>query len=132
MVTLPLGRFVGSGFMIGGEFNFLNTNQGSYSRTAFSFGPTIGYYFDPNPNLDGAASRTFPYIRVFYLYRSLTNGNSVNGSSAGIRIGSVLMMSRAIGFDLGLSYIGDWEKEGRGSGRGTTLLVSVGITSFVW
>jgi hypothetical protein len=42
------------------------------------------------------------------------------------------MMSNTVGLDLGLSYIGDWEKQGEKSDRGTTLLVSAGITAFVW
>lgn len=132
MVVLPLGRFVGSGFMIGGEFNFLNIQQGSSSITAFSFGPAIGFYFDSGSEQDGSASRSLPYLRVFYFYRSLSNGSVVTGSSAGLRVGTVLMMSRAVGFDLGLSYIGDREKQGDWSDRGTTLLVSAGITTFVW
>jgi hypothetical protein len=130
------GVFLSKGFMIGGKFEMLDYTWGhNMSTSVSSLGPILGFYFATNS--EKIKGSIYPYLKFFMLVSSEDiPGTSLKlkTRSFGGKIGTNIMLSSALALDAGIQYQTDSAtiKFASGSVSGSILVISAGITGFLW
>ncbi|MEE9442032.1 MAG: hypothetical protein V3V99_05125 [candidate division Zixibacteria bacterium] len=129
-----LGFFVSDGFMMGANFDLVSLSQSGDTYTEFRIGPKIGYYLNTNQERVDVKGAVYPYISGFFNFGQIDfggNGN-INITEFGAQVGMILMISDAVGADLGFRVSSDKWSWDEYSDSGTTIIFGVGITSFLY
>ncbi len=125
--------FSSSGMYYGGAFNLEFISSSNYSgypnNTYWAFGPIVGFYLNSPMNEIDISGRTFPFVELAATYG---NDDDVNIFSFGGTIGMTWMASNAVGLDFGASFTIDNFSYSGNSVSGTTILVGIGVSSFVF
>lgn len=99
------------------------------------FGPTVGYFFRFNPQRAEIRGSVYPYVQGFANWGSadLVKDN-VAVQQYGGKAGLLYMLSSAVAADAVLRIQRDtWEDDETGESlSGTTILIGVGISAFIY
>ncbi|MBN2227012.1 MAG: outer membrane beta-barrel protein [candidate division Zixibacteria bacterium] len=144
-LTPSIGYFVSPGLLIGADFTYTSISGGDDDEidySVFGIGPTVAYFFNMDPTRVEVKGATYPYIKGFFMYGSLSAGDDeeedisgdITVTSFGGRGGIMMMLSNAVALDIGVQYNKDsYEPDGaEESTDGTRLQIGAGITAFVW
>jgi hypothetical protein len=134
-VSPTVGYFVAPRIFLGGQIAFTGYSQGDQDLTAVVVGPTVGYFFDIDPARTEVKGAVYPYIRGFFNWGHISDGdNDITILQYGGRGGILYMLTGAVGVDANVRFQGDsWKADGANdSVTGTTLSVGVGITAFIY
>ncbi len=114
----------------GGGFFLEHISSDYYGdNTYWAFGPIFGYYFNTPINELEVKGRTFPFVEA---KATFGREDEVNIFSFGGTLGMTWMMSNAVGLDVGVSFTIDNFSYSGYSASGTTILLGVGVSSFVF
>jgi len=143
-----VGFFVADNIMVGGTITIERKMQYSLSYSTFLFGPEIGYFLSKKNDGGSAKGSFIPYIKGFFQIgqiqdksvHSLGTGDidtKYSKTRFGGKIGTVLMLSNAIGLDINLLYSHDKMSmndapDDYEAPSGDTIKFGVGLTGFVF
>ena len=114
----------------GGGFFLEHISSDYYGdNTYWAFGPIFGFYFNAPMDELEVSGRTFPFIELAATYG---NDDDVNIFSFGGTVGMTFMVSNAVGIDFGANFTIDNYSYSGNSVSGTTILVGIGVSSFVF
>ena len=129
-----LSYFVAPNIVIGPEIGVNYMSSGGGDNTEYGVGAHLGYYGQTNTSTLETKGSVYSYIKGFFVYYSLSNGDIISPSFGG-QVGFVYMLSGALGMDLGLRFTYDNLKpdiSGAKSVSGTRIMAGLGITGFLW
>ena len=128
--------FSSSGMYYGGALYLINEPSiySSENETRWAIGPVFGYYLNSPMNEFDVSGRSFPFVELAVTYGSIDYGfdSNINILSFSGTVGMTLMASNAVGLDFGASFTLDNFSSGGYSVSGTTIMLGVGISNFVF
>lgn len=132
-INPSFGFFVGDGLMFGVNLELISMS-GDVVYSEFRGGPKVGYYMNINKGREKIKGAVYPYIIAFMNFGQIDVGlgTDLGTMELGANIGAILMISDALGADLGLRYSTDsWSMRGY-SLSGNTIQLRIGITTFLY
>lgn len=102
-INPSLSIFIADGVVFGGNFELLSMS-GDTDYREYRIGPRFGYYANIGDEQIKIRGSVYPYFIVFLNIGQLDLGYSTNFNTVdiGVNIGTVLMISDAIGADIGI------------------------------